>query len=187
MKTQQKLPYGQAKRLFEASNPPKPSGGAYAKVAAEKVSVATHTLKVSVGTQTDKNCTPNSKGEATTAEAKPNRTGEKSNKKVPPAASSAPYSQSPASPGKNPSKDAASKPAAPPKVAKTSRAVSHLKKANEIEKPKVKLNRNNGSCPQKGSNDPVKDDVATYDEELDLVPSNKKGRAKASSKNKPTQ
>ncbi len=187
LKTQQKLPYGEAKRLFEASNPPPPSGGSYAKVAAEKVSVAAQTLKVSVGTQTDKTCTPNSKEEATTAEAKPNRTGEKSNKNVPPAASRAPHSESPASPGKKPPKDAASKPAASPKAAKTSGAVSPLEKANETEKPKVRLNRNNGSRPQKGSNDPVKDGVDAYEEELDLVPSNKKGRGKANGKNKLSQ
>ncbi len=187
LKCQQKLPYGEAKRLFEASNPPPPSGGSYAQVAAAKVSVATQTRKVSVGTQTDKNCTPNSKEETTTAEAKSNRTGENSSKKIPPAASSASYCKSPASPGKNPSKDAASKPAAPPKAAKSSGAVSPSRKANEAEKPKVKLNRNNGSRPPKGSNDPVKDGVTTYEEELDPVPSNKKGRGKANNKNKLSQ
>ncbi len=116
--------------MRSASNPPPPSGGSYA---AEKVSVATQTWKVSVGTQTDMNCTPNSKEESTMAEAKPNQTGKKSNKKVPPAASSASYSKSPASPGKNPPKDSASKPAAPPNAAKTLATVSLVKKANEKE------------------------------------------------------
>ncbi len=73
------------------------------------------------------------------------------------------------------SREAAAKPAKP------SGAVSPNQNMKEAEKAKVKFNRN-GSCIQKGSNDPIRDGVGNYEEELDSVSSSKRNKGKNKSK-----
>ncbi len=205
VKVERNLPYNEARRVVEASAPLTPSGGTYASVAAQKVSVSI---------QTDISCFPLCKKQASPDMEKSNKTAASAaqspgKKPVSPDSKSSPASNagtksSPASnAGTKPSdpvslgkknnkaasapsgrvlpRDAAANSAAAPKGTKSSGAVSPTKNLKEAEKAKVKLNRN-GSRTQKGSNDPIRDGVAIYEEELDPVSSSKRSKGKNKSK-----
>ncbi len=172
MKTLEKLPYGEAKKRVEAANPPTPTGGTYASAVVRKVSIGVQTNVSYV--QIEKS----SRAAAQSARSSPGQ----------PSPTQLPRTAGPASSGEKTkgavaaatSKNAAATAAAP----KSSGAASPAKKAKDAESKKVTLNRNGGSRSQKGSNDPIKEGLATYEEESVSVSSNKRGKGKSNNKTK---